>query len=329
MTAAQTVEELVKSAQNNSVHAQLQLAEKYSRGDQVEQSNSEALYWYQQAAQNGSQVAALATGQAYLTGSGTNKDIENALFWLTKAAMLGDEQAPRLLGEVYEQLKQPTNNLDLAELWYQEAARNNPDAEQDYARVLEQQFNNRRAEQVATLDQLEEAFDAEQIELSPNAKSRSISQQDQNKWLYSLLTALIASLVGLVILLRRQQQLKANVHSSDSDQQRQQIKLERELKRKDDTLKQQKRQLETLYRHVKKLQANGKAPAPQMSYKDNPLNLACALFGFSPSQIPDEKNIKLRYKQLSKIYHPDLKGSEEEMKRLNQALKVILKHVNK
>jgi len=329
MTAAQTVEELIQSAQNNSVHAQLELAEKYTRGNEVEQSHSEALYWYQQAAQNGSHVAAVATAKAYLIGTGTSTDIETALFWLTKAAILGDEQAPRLLGEVYEQLNQPTDNLDLAQLWYQEAARSNPDAEQAYARVLEQQFNNRRAEQVATLDQLEDAFDAEQIELSPNAKSRSASQQDQNSVIYSLVTALIASLLGSLFLLRRQQQLKMIVHSNDNDQQRQQIKLEREIKRKDDTLKQQKRQLETLYRHVKKLQASSKTSAPSVSYKDNPLNLACALFGFSPSHIPDEKSIKLRYKQLSKIYHPDLKGSEEEMKRLNQALKVILKQVNK
>ncbi|MEF1291946.1 DnaJ domain-containing protein, partial [Vibrio sp. M260118] len=60
-----------------------------------------------------------------------------------------------------------------------------------------------------------------------------------------------------------------------------------------------------------------------------PITLACALFGFNPSKIPDEKQIKARYKQLCKVYHPDLKGSEEEMKRLNQALKVILAHVNK
>lgn len=56
--------------------------------------------------------------------------------------------------------------------------------------------------------------------------------------------------------------------------------------------------------------------------------LACAMFGFHPDQLPDERSIKLRYKQLSKIYHPDMKGSEEEMKRLNSSLKLIIKQVN-
>jgi len=37
----------------------------------------------------------------------------------------------------------------------------------------------------------------------------------------------------------------------------------------------------------------------------------------------------VRYKQLCKIYHPDLKGSDEEMKRLNSALKIILTSVNR
>ncbi|MDN3683394.1 DnaJ domain-containing protein [Vibrio sinaloensis] len=56
--------------------------------------------------------------------------------------------------------------------------------------------------------------------------------------------------------------------------------------------------------------------------------LACALFGYKPGAIPDNKQIKVRYKQLCKIYHPDLNGNEEDMKRLNAALKVILANVN-
>lgn len=328
-SAAQTVEELQQSAQNNNVHAQLELAEKYDRGQGVVQSDSDAFYWYQQAARNGSQTAALNLSQSYLDGTGTTPDIENAIFWLTKAAMLGSDQAPMLLGQVYEQLTQQTNHLDFAELWYQEAAKNDPQAEDDYARVLEQQFNDRRAQQVATLDQLEVAFDAEQIELSPTAKSLSHSQQSENTTLYALLSLLLLGAIAIVSLLRSNHKLKQTVNVSDNDQQRQQLKMERDLKRKDETLTQQKRQLETLYRHIKKLQAAESSATSTAPSKDNPLHIACAVFGFHPAQLPDEKRIKVRYKQLSKIYHPDLKGSEDEMKRLNQALKIILKNVNK
>jgi len=327
---AQTVEELTQSARNNNVHAQLELADRYSKGQGTEQSDSEAFYWYQQAADNGSDAAAGNLGRAYYKGLGTKVDIEHAIFWLSKAAVSGDKQAPLLLGQLYEQATEQPDNLDLAELWYEQAAKENPQAENDYARVLEQQFNNRRAKQVAAIDQLEVAFDHQDIELSPKAKSLAHHEQAQNTSLYALLAIIVVSSAVIIWLLRANRTLRALNNTSDSDAQRQQLKLDRELRRKDDTLKQQKRQMEAMYRHIKKLQAQPKqSTKPQSAAQDKPFALACALFGFNPAKIPDEKQIKLRYKQLSKVYHPDLKGSEEEMKRLNQALKVILKHVNK
>lgn len=51
--------------------------------------------------------------------------------------------------------------------------------------------------------------------------------------------------------------------------------------------------------------------------------MACAVFGYSPEQIPNQTAIKRRFRQLSKIYHPDSGGADQEMKRLNQALKII------
>lgn len=325
---AQTVEELIKSAQNNNVHAQLELAEMYSQGNGIERSDSEAFYWYQQAAESGNSSAAIYLGRAYLNGVGTNPDVEKAIFWLNKAAFEGAPQAPRLIGELYENLQQPPNNLDLAEIWYLEAAKNDPNAENAYARILEEQFNARRAKQVAAIDQLEVAFDHQEIELSPTAKSVSQSQQAANSLVYALSALLLVSLTLVGWLLRKNQTLQKTANTTESDTQRQQIKLERELKRKEDILKQQKRQMEVMYRHIKKQQENTK-PVVTESHSEKPLTLACALFGFNPSKIPAEKEIKLRYKQLCKIYHPDLKGSEEEMKRLNQALKIILSSVNK
>ncbi|WP_407702388.1 DnaJ domain-containing protein [Vibrio algarum] len=51
--------------------------------------------------------------------------------------------------------------------------------------------------------------------------------------------------------------------------------------------------------------------------------MACAVLGYNPSRLPSEKEIKLRYKKLCRVYHPDANGSDEEMKRLNGAVKVI------
>lgn len=325
----QSVEELTQSAQNNNLHAQLELAQRFRQGDRVEQSDTEAFYWYQQAAENGNQAAAIHLGRAYLKGIGTKADIESAIFWLNQAVDTDDAQASLMLGQLYEGLSQPPNNLDLAELWYQQAAKSDPQVEDDYARILEQQFNARRAKQVAAIDQLEVAFDHQQIELSPKAKSVSQSQQARHSSFYTLVAMLALSIGMIIWLVKTNKTLRQAASVSDSDTQRQQIKLERELKRKDDTLKQQKRQMEAMYRHIKKQQAAPTKTAVRENSKDKPLTLACALFGYNPAQIPAEKQVKLRYKQLSKIYHPDLKGSEEEMKRLNQALKVILTHVNK
>lgn len=327
---AQSIEELLQSAQNQDVQAQLELANRYSTGDQVEQSQSEAFYWYQQAAKNGNNNAAAALGHAYFTGDGTKADTENAIFWLSHAASNGSPEAAKSLGKLYESLKQGPNALDLAELWYEEASRNDPQAEEDYARVLEAQFNARRAKQVSAIEQLEVAFDTTDIEVNPKAQSIANSQDAQNMTLYGIVALLGASLLVIAWLFRRNQRLSLSSTELDDEAKRKQIKLERELKRKNEQLKQQKRQLETLYRHIKKQQAHApKEQNPQPNPKEKPLTLACALFGYSPNAIPDEKQVKARYKQLSKIYHPDLKGSDAEMKRLNQALKLILKVVNK
>jgi len=327
---AQSIEELIESAQNQNVHAQLELARRYTSGDQVDRSDSEAFYWYQQAAQNGNLNAASELGEAYLNGIGTKPDIENAIFWLSRAANSDNSEAAKLLGQIYEETQQQPNALDLAELWYQEAARQDPQAEEDYARVLEAQFNARRAKQVAAIDQLEVAFDTSDIEVSPKAQSIADSQNDKNLTLYGTLALLGFSLMTILWLLRTNKRLAHTATESDGDAKRKYTKLEREIKRKDQLLKQQKRQLETLYRHVKKQQVNSVKPQnTDSTAKEKPLTLACALFGFSPANIPDEKQVKARYKQLSKIYHPDLKGSDAEMKRLNQALKLIIKNINK
>lgn len=330
---AQSIEELTQSAQNNNTHAQVELANRYFEGNQIEQSYPEALYWFEQAATAGSESAAVQLGKMYIKGLGTKADNENAIFWLSKAAHAGNTQASLLLGQLYESLSDQPDNLDFAELWYQAASQNDPEAEEAYARVLEQQFNAQRAKQVATIDQLEVAFNANEIELSPKARSIEQSQRAMHYPLYGALGALVVSMAIIAWQLKINRSLKSSQNSSDSDSKRQFIKLERELKRKDQTLKQQKRQLETMYKHIKKLQAAPKAtthsPTQEKPGAEKPLTVACAIFGYTPATIPDEKQLKVRYKQLSKIYHPDLKGSHDEMKRLNQALKIILKEVNK
>lgn len=124
--------------------------------------------------------------------------------------------------------------------------------------------------------------------------------------------ALLFIVIGLVAIARtiRKRRLVRKIDHH--------LTMEKELKVQQFSNKQLKRQLEKVFNEYKKL---------QNQHKQHKLALACAMFGYLPSGIPDEKAIKIRFRQLSKLYHPDARGSEEEMKRLNGALKVLLQNV--
>lgn len=327
---------LLEQAESGDPKAQFELAELYSEGnDDVTRSRQEAAFWYQQAAQNKHINAQITLANLYLSGNGVDKSQELALFWLTNAATSNSPRAQYLLGQLYENLEQPTNSQKLAELWYEKASSQVEEAELAYSRLLEQQFNNRRAKQVAAIDQLEDVLDSPPIELSAQAKSIQASKNQHLKVTYGLIAVIGLLTIALVWMIKRSHATKFSTNAEQKSSKRQEVKLERELKRKEETIKQQKRQLETMFKHIKKLQLASKTTSTSNkthastsnapTRKESPLALACALFGFQPDNIPDEKQIKARYKQLSKIYHPDLKGSDDEMKRLNHSLKLILK----
>ena len=331
LSFAASIEELTQQAQNQEVDAQIQLGQKYLSGDGVEASLEDGIYWLEQAALAGSQLAAAQLAQVYLSNQNKKPQVNKAIYWLTQLAVTENYQAQYNLGKLYEGLGQQPSNLELAEIWYQVASEHVPDAEEAYAKVLEKQFNAQRAKQVSSIDQLEVAFDESSIELSPVAKSKSHNAGSGDGFIY-LSIVLGISLIALVFWhLRAKNKLNLNSQSSLSESKQEQRQLESKLKQYEATIKTQKRQLETLYRQFKKQQATIQKPATKSSptSSDSKLSLACALFGFKPNAIPETKQIKIRYKQLCKVYHPDLKGSEEDMKRLNAALKLILNHVNK
>ena len=51
---------------------------------------------------------------------------------------------------------------------------------------------------------------------------------------------------------------------------------------------------------------------------------ALRLFGFTSNFTKEE--LKKRYLELSKKYHPDLNGDEEMMKKVNMAYEILKKH---
>lgn len=330
VSLAETIEQLTERAQNQDVDAQITLAQSYLNGTDIAPSRQEAIYWFELAANSGNQIAAGELAQLYLESQTNAQDTEKAIFWLTKLAVNNNPQAQFTLGQIYESQSDRLDNLDIAAIWYQVAADKLNEAENAYGRVLEKQFNAQRAKQVSSIDQLEVAFDDSSIELSPIAKSKSRSQQSVNDFIY-LSIALSLALVAMIAWhLKATRKMRLQTNRTDNDNKSERKQLKTKIKQQETTIKQQKRQLETLYRQFKKLH-NQRADMPKAKagHQDQKLALACALFGYKADAIPDNKQIKLRYKQLCKIYHPDLKGNEEDMKRLNAALKVILSNVNK
>ncbi|MGR4998558.1 hypothetical protein [Vibrio celticus] len=314
--------------------SQYQLAQAYESGIDVPVSTSDALYWYTQSAENGNPNAQFRLGEWHLAGKGVEQSNKLALEWFIKAALQGNQRAPIEVAKLYESsleqdLLQP---LDKAQLWYEAALKDNPQAEDGYNRILEAQFNQQRAKQISSIEQLDDSIDSEidtrqglsqhvqSSQMQSNQASRSnLSSSNLTSSDYLIGTALavlisIISIIATLVISRKRQALK----SGDSRQQQQ--SLEAQLSSKDMTIKQQKRQLHTMFHELKK-QKNSKGLSN--------LQVACALFGYTPSSIPDQKSIKIRYKQLSKIYHPDGHGCDEEMKRLNNALKTILQNVTK
>ncbi|EPI8560896.1 J domain-containing protein [Vibrio fluvialis] len=321
LSAHADLSELIAQANQGDRNAQYQLAIDYQSGQNTPVSQDDSFYWFQQAAESGHPAAMIQLANTYLSGSGTEKDIDKALLWLTKAFATGNQDAAIQIGQLYESLNRSPAPQAMAEIWYHTVAGSNPKAEQLYTQLLEQKFNQQRARQVSSIEQLESTIDQSATSQEPTATATTSHTQNQTESLMSDYLFIILFVLIIVALLSVYRYVKqARRQQSPQEQE----KLTTQLNEQSSVVKQQKRQLDKLYRELKKLQSTQATQS-----QDHKLALACAMFGFHPSQLPDERNVKIRYKQLSKIYHPDMKGSEEEMKRLNGALKIIISYVNK
>ena len=315
-TQADTITSLTEKAQQQDPQSQYLLAQSYDLGVDVEANADNAFYWYSQAAENGHIKAQLKLANFLASGIGTEKNPQAAIRWYSQLASRGNPTAPLELAKIYEHYPSSTlSPLDLAEVWYQVATYYDDKAQDGYSRVLEAKFNARREKQISEIEQLNSAFSEEESSdelIDPNRAPTSAPLLVTSDYLS--ISALLILLCGLAITVTK---VRAKRSHKENEQNQ---ALEAQIKSKNFTIKQLKRQLGAMFRDVKKYQAS----------KDvQKLKIACALFGYSANSIPPPKSIKIRYKQLSKIYHPDLHGSDDEMKRLNASLKTILQNVTK
>ena len=79
--------------------AQTKLAYLYSTGQGVQQSNFEALKWWQMAANQGDADAQYNLGVLYRDGIGVESDSEVSLKWFHQAAANGDQVSAGIVAE--------------------------------------------------------------------------------------------------------------------------------------------------------------------------------------------------------------------------------------
>ncbi|MGF1911419.1 J domain-containing protein [Vibrio kasasachensis] len=324
-TSTDSFTEQLAQAQLENPRAQYQISKAYLKGEVVEKSAPEALYWLEQAAVNRYKPAQYDLVEQYIHGGLTKPNLDKAFYWLTKLAISGDDKAQYELGQLYEKHQKSLNAQSQAKLWYQVAAESNPAAEEAYAILLETQFNEQRAKQLAQIKKLDDQ-QSENKPKTPNSYWSYFPAFPQMALATLFMFSVAASSAWLWRRKKQHSQLKtqrdAVAIADHTTSESQQLKIQ--IAKQDKALRKQKQQLDVLYQQLKKHQATLTQVNNVKTSPNNPFSTACAMFGFEENRVPDTSKIKQRYKQLCKIYHPDLQGSDEEMKRLNQALKIIL-----
>jgi hypothetical protein len=313
---ADSIESLQQQAFKEDANAQYLLGLAFETGDGVARDVTEATRWYQKASVHGHRAAMHNYAMALQFGRGINKNPSKAALVYTQLAALGDQTAYGKLAKLYDSDSVEYSALDNAVLWYALASKYDQSYQADYEKVLQTQFDRRQAKQMAELHQREQAdsISAEPIAWKPS------SPAETGFGLFGYLTSLTITIsFGIALFVLRKQgyrlafsrpQQEPTEHNQDPA----------------DIIARQKKQIQLLYQQLKKQKA-----APSTSrYPISTLDEAYLRFGFSQAQIRNltPAQVKARYKQLSRVYHPDTRGSDEEMKQLNAALQTILDKLN-
>lgn len=110
---------LVQQAENGKVSAQLELAKCYLEGNGIDQSQLEAVKWYESAAQKGNVEAMVACGELYCDD--WNVDLEpdyvKGIEWLRKAAAKGNKKAIEYISNFDSYIKQEEADDDCPFTW--------------------------------------------------------------------------------------------------------------------------------------------------------------------------------------------------------------------
>jgi len=113
----------VVAAEKGDATAQFSLALRYAHGNDVTQSDEEAVYWYEKAAEQGHIDAQFNLTICYQNGKGVTQSYEKVAYWSEKAAEQGDGDAQYNLGVCYALGQGVTKSTILASTYYLLSAR--------------------------------------------------------------------------------------------------------------------------------------------------------------------------------------------------------------
>ncbi|MGR5175057.1 hypothetical protein ACPV4B_02360 [Vibrio parahaemolyticus] len=310
-----SVEQLQQEAQLNNAEAQYKLGLAYETGEGTQRDLTLAAHWYKQASDNGHPAATYNYAQALEYGRGVQANPSKAVLLYTRLAALGDQSTYSKIARLYQNHDIQVANEDQEVLWYSLAKDLSPEYDSAYAQALQKQFDAQQLRQIKALERQEHAASGSAQPLLTEGIHKT---QDNRNWTLHLsyLFALLTTLATGIILFRKQR-----IKSTETE--RQHIELRQKLSQQQQLIRKMHKQLSGKRESMRS--------APTSITGNTTLSDAYLRFGFSVTQTQNltPKLVKMRYKQLCRIYHPDAQGSEEEMKQLNLAFNVIVEHLKK
>ena len=320
---AETIEALTIKAQQDDIDAQFELSQIYAFGIETEENPEEAMRWLQEAAENQHIQAQYQLATNHKQGKNAPIDLKLAYYWYLSASLQGDSLSKIKLGDLFASPQATSlTTTDLAEIWYQVASKTNPEAEAAYAKILEDQYNQKRGNLIFSIQNYTPSIQ----EL--DTLSLLIQLQKSIPYYYSFSALTLVFSILYFKYKRSHKRRKGNrktmikKESVAGKEKKDIVILQKKLRDSEENNVKTQKQLKQFFVQYKKLQHINNN---QEQKKD--IALAYALFGYSLDKPPQEKEIKSRYRQLSKLYHPDTRGSTDDMIRLNESLKLISAHM--
>ncbi|MFC5077756.1 Sel1 repeat protein [Vibrio thalassae] len=310
-----SIAQLEQQAQLNNAEAQYRLGLAFETGEGVRRDLSLAAYWYQQASENGHRAATYNYAQALEYGRGIKSNHAKAVLLYTKLAVEGDPSTYGKIARLYRDFKIDIANEDQAVLWYDLARTQSAEFDAEYALALKKQFDAHQLKQIEALKQQEQSVTSAP---TPAKTPSSLPVRTATNWsLHGIyLALLLCSILTALFLFKR---FSSANRLADSSMKEMKIRLAQQQ----DQITKFKIQLKSAASFQKKAASTTSKPTPTV------LNDAYLRFGFTAGQINNltPKQVKARYKQLCRVYHPDAQGSDEEMRQLNLAFKSIIEHL--